>query len=169
MDSRSLLRDLVSRPLAVTVQLRTNLTPDILNVHAGGHDNSIAWLLWHTGREIDMQISAMSGEQEVWTAQGFRDRLNLGGNADEMGYGHSPQEARAITSDDPQALLDYVDASVQALDSWVARLTPEALDVIVDDAWDPPVNRASRIVSVVVDALEHLAQVGYVQGMHAQR
>jgi hypothetical protein len=36
---------------------------------------------------------------------------------------------------------------------------------VVDTRWDPPVTAAVRLVSVLGDALQHLGQAGYVQGL----
>ena len=33
--------------------------------------DSLTWLSWHTAREIDLQISALTGTAPLWTASGF--------------------------------------------------------------------------------------------------
>ena len=53
-----------------------------------------------------------------------------------------------------QLTLDYLDA-----------ITAEELARVVDTRWDPPVTAAVRLVSVLGDALQHLGQAGYVQGL----
>ena len=165
MNTVDLLRDVASRPKSLTAALRGALTPDLLAAHPGGHDNSPSWLLWHSGRVIDMQLSALTGKEEVWTAQGFRERLDLGELGDTMGYGHTPEQARAIISADGEALLDYLDATLDALDADVQAASPSDLEDIVDKSWNPPVTRAARLVSIVLDVMQHLAQVAYIQGM----
>ena len=62
-------------------------------------------------------------------------------------------------------LLDYLTACFDAVDSALAGLAPEALDEIVDDRWEPPVTRGARLVSILDDAIQHLAQAAYVLGM----
>ncbi len=54
MNTQDLLIYLISRPADLAERLRGELTADVANASPAGHDNSIAWLLWHTGREIDL-------------------------------------------------------------------------------------------------------------------
>lgn len=165
MDAIDLLRDLTSRPRHVADSLRGRLGPLELAAHPGGHPNSIAWLLWHTGREIDVQVAALTGQEEVWAKDDFGERLGLGAEGAAVGYGHSPEQARAIEVQDGEALLDYVLASLDALEYYLDELAAFDLGDIVDEAWDPPVSRGARLVSIVDDAIQHLAQASYVLGM----
>jgi hypothetical protein len=165
MDALDLLRDLSSRPRHAVGALRGSLDPEVLSAHPGGHPNSVAWLLWHTGREIDVQLASLTGEDEVWEVRGIAERLGLGEEGAAVGYGHTPEQARAIEVADGEALLDYVEATLDALDFHLAGVTYADLDDIVDEAWDPPVTRAARLVSILDDAIQHLAQAAYVLGM----
>lgn len=165
MDALDLLRDLSSRPRHSAAALRGRLDPEVLAAHPGGHPNSVAWLLWHTGREIDVQLAALTGEDEVWVSRGVAERLGLGEDGAAVGYGHTPEQARAIEVSDGEALLDYVDQALDALDFHLDGVTYADLDDIVDADWDPPVTRAARLVSILDDAIQHLAQAAYVLGM----
>ena len=161
------LLDFARRPVAAILSVRSQLTPELLAAHPGGHDNSIGWLLWHMGREIDVQLSALSGLPEVWTSQGFGKRLGLGELGDGVGYGQTRDEARRIVVTDPQALVDYAIAASEALSGYLSTLDPETLADVVDEGWDPPVTRATRLVSIVDDAAQHAGQVGYALGILA--
>ena len=44
-----------------------------------------------------------------------------------------------------------------------------AYERVVDDAWDPPVTVAVRLVSVVDDAAKHLGQAQYLKGLVERR
>ena len=164
MDPIEILKDLADRPRAAAQALRPKLTPELLNAHPH-HDNSIAWLLWHAARELDVQIAELSGKEPVWTAQGFDRRFDLGIGPDNMGYGHSPQQARAIAIDDPDLLIGHLDAVIAAQLEYLDSLNGESLSEIIDEQWDPPVTRGSRLVSICVDALEHVGQAAYITGM----
>lgn len=165
MDALDLLRDLTSRPRAAAAALREQLNPTTLNAHPGGHDNSVAWLLWHTGREIDVQLADLTGDEQLWTAGGFDRRFDLGEAGAAVGYGHTPDEARRIVIEDGDALLEYVDATLAALDGYLEMVTAADLEEVVDEQWDPPVTRGARLVSIVDDAIQHLAQAAYVLGI----
>jgi hypothetical protein len=52
----------------------------------------------------------------------------------------------------------------QTLD-YIAGITGDDLDRIVDESWDPPVSLGVRLVSVIDDDLEHAGQAAYVRGL----
>ena len=160
------INDLIDRTDEV-LQALPDLNPDALNAHPAGHPNSIAWLLWHTGREIDVQLADLTGEEQIWTAAGHRDRLGLGEACDGFGYGHAADEAAAIRTDDQEGLTAYVAATLTTLREyadWVGGGQGHEWDDVIDDSWDPPVDRGTRVVSMLIDALQHLAQAQYVAG-----
>ena len=66
MKTHDILRDAASRPGIEAAVAVKGLSPEALNAHPGGHPNSIAWLLWHAGRQMDMQLSALNGQPQVW-------------------------------------------------------------------------------------------------------
>lgn len=163
MNGIDVLKDLAGRPLEAAQSLR-DVTADRLNAHAG-HDNSIAWLLWHAAREIDVQVSALAGEEQVWTSGGWADKLGLALGADAMGYGDSPEQARAVVVDDAGALVDHLDAVTKAQLAYLDTLTDADLDDVIDENWTPPVTRGARLVSVSEDALQHVGQASLLAGM----
>lgn len=57
MKTHDILRDAASRPGIEAAVAIKGLSAEALNAHPGGHPNSIAWLLWHAGRQMDMQLS----------------------------------------------------------------------------------------------------------------
>ncbi|MDO5661488.1 MAG: DinB family protein [Brachybacterium sp.] len=165
MDALEILTDAANRPREAADALRGTLTAEQANAHPLGHPNSIAWLLWHSGREIDVQLAALSGGAEVWSAGGWAKRTGLGAAGAHIGYGHSEDEARAIRVEDPALLLDYLEETLTALLEYLHRLDAGSLGEVVDDQWDPPVTRGARLVSIIDDAVQHLAQARYVAGM----
>lgn len=166
MKATEILADLANRPLEAAEALRPALTPALLNAHPH-HDNSIAWLLWHAGREIDEQLAHLSGQAPVWIAQGFEPRFGLGLAPADLGYGHSPEQARAIVVTDADLLVAYLAATVAAQREYLRSLDDADLGEIVDERWDPPVTRGARLVSISADALAHVEQAAYVAGMGA--
>ena len=165
MDALVLLRDLASRPRHAADALRGRLDPAVLAAHPGGHPNSVAWLLWHTGREIDVQLADLTRDEQLWTSHGYADRFALGPLGDTVGYGHTPDEARRIVIEDGRGLLEYVDAALAAIDAHLAMVTVEDLEDVIDEQWDPPITRGARLVSILDDAIQHLAQAAYALGM----
>lgn len=160
MDTTATILDLVDRTRFSLGQL-PELSASALNAHPGGHPNSPAWLLWHTGRELDLQLAHLSGGPEVW--EGHRDRFGLGEIGDALGYGHSPADARAVRVDDHRLLVSYLDDALTAVAVYVADVAD--WDEVIDTYDGEPVTRQVRVTSILIDALEHLAQAAYVAGM----
>lgn len=167
MDALDVLIDAAARPVEAATALRERLTPEVLAAHPGGHDNSPAWLLWHTAREIDAQRADLSGTEQVWTAQGFRERFDLGELGDGIGYGHTPEQARAVTVTDADLLLEHLAAVTDELIRYLRTLDAADLDAVIDTSWEPPVTRGVRLISIIDDAAQHVGQAAYAVG--AQR
>lgn len=165
MKATEVLIDLASRPIDAAERLRPKLSPTTLNAHPQNHDNSVAWLFWHSAREIDAQTADLAGTDQIWHANGFDKRFDLGPASDTIGYGHTAEEARAITTDDADLLLAYLRESTDALVAYVQTLNDADLDDVIDESWDPPVTRGVRIASIIDDAAQHIGPAAYVLGM----
>ena len=132
--------------------------------------NTIAWLVWHTARMQDGQVTRAEhslgrGEgEQVWTAKGFAGRFNLPVGDREVGYGMDSDQVAAIVA--PAELLTAYhqavnDHTVEFLDGVDAA----DYDRVVDEHWDPPVTLLARLVSIEQDAVQHLGQAAYVRGV----
>ena len=132
MDARDVLREAASRPATEAKALVDTLPAGVLNAHAGGHTNSIAWLLWHAGRQMDVQLAQLNGEPQVWHSQGFNSRFNLGKLGDTEGYGHTAEQARAVMVEDAALLVEYLGATTAALSRYIAGLSGADLDDVID-------------------------------------
>lgn len=161
MNSIEFLTDLSQRPLQAA-QALPDLSPEELNRHLGGHPNSIAWLLWHSGREIDAQLSDLTGRPQLW--DDFRDRFGLGEIGDSFGLGHTPEQAAQIQVEDQQLLVDYLAATLNAFTDYVGTLSEDDFDEVIDENWTPAVTRGVRVVSIIDDAIQHVAQAAFIAG-----
>ncbi|MGO3147837.1 MAG: mycothiol transferase [Leucobacter sp.] len=164
MTAIELLIDLARRPQEVAGPLREVLTAELVNAHPH-HDNSIAWLFWHSGRVIDEQFSELAGSEPLWTARGFAERFALALDSNDHGYGHTPEQARAVIVKSPALLFEYFDAAIDAQVAYLETLTDSDLDRVIDENWDPPVTLGVRMVSITMDAAQHIAQAAYIAGI----
>ena len=158
MTINELFADFAQRPIDAAKGLPT-LTPEELNAHPGSHPNSVAWLLWHIGREVDAQLSDLTGNPQVW--EHYRDRFALGKIGDSVGYGHTPGQAAEIVVNDQGLLVDYLSASLRALIDYANGLSADDFDVVIDDSWNPPVTRWVRLVAIVDDAAQPIERAAY--------
>ncbi len=125
--------------------------------------DSLTWLAWHTAREIDMQVSALAGSEMLWTAAGFKDRFNLPLPDDTEDWRHTPEQAALVRVDDLTVLTDYLDAAYTLAREYLASLSAQALNDVVDRAWTPPVTRGVRLASIIDDAAQHSGQAVYTR------
>ncbi len=141
------------------------LAPHDLEFRPSGEGNSIAWLIWHLTRIQDDHVADAAGIPQVWVSGGWHERLGLPFALQATGYGHGPDEVAAVRVDSGEPLVGYHDAVRAQTIGYLGTLTDEALDRVVDGAWDPPVLLGVRLVSVIGDDLQHVGQAAYVRGL----
>src|SRR6201991_4544085 len=135
---RDLLRDAFTRQIEHVDDLTDGLTDEVSFFRPTADANSIAWLIWHSARQQDLQLCDIAGIEQVWTRDGWDDRfgLDLGGN--DHGYGHGPDYGAKVGA--PADLLaGYYHAVHRATLEYIASVTTEELDRVVDKHWTPPV------------------------------
>jgi uncharacterized damage-inducible protein DinB len=169
MTLGDLLVDAFDRVRTGAADAMDGLTPDQLAQRPTAGSNSIAWLVWHLTRIQDDHIADVAGTEQVWTAQGWRERFGLPFDGDDTGYGHTSDEVAQVRGLGADQLLGYLDAVHQQTVGFVSALRPEDLDRVVDERWDPPVTLGVRLVSVVNDDNQHVGQAAFVRGLLAQR
>lgn len=126
--------------------------------------NTIAWLVWHLARVEDDHVSDLAGTEQVWSSEGWAKRFDLPFAESATGYGQSAEEVAevAVSAD---LLVGYHDAVHARTVDYVGALDEGSLEDVVDDAWDPPVTRAVRLVSVLNDTTQHVGQAAFVRGL----
>lgn len=132
--------------------------------------NTVAWLIWHTARMQDGQVTraqralGSAGADQAWTTAGYADRFGLDVGDDEVGYGMTPDQVAEVKA--PADLLQaYHQAVNDATVEWLRGLDDTDYDRVVDDNWDPPVTLLARLVSIEQDAVQHLGQAALVRGV----
>jgi hypothetical protein len=162
--AQELLRDSFTRLIEHVDDLTDGLTDEVALFRPTADANSIAWLIWHSARQQDLQLCDIAGLEQVWTRDGWKDRfgLDLGGN--DHGYGHGPEDVAKVRA--PADLLaGYYHAVHKVSLEYIASVTEEELSRIVDTNWTPPVTASMRLVSIIDDAAQHLGQAAYVRGI----
>ena len=165
MDVTALLLDLYGRIPPLASEAVAGLDVERLTEQPTPRANTIAWLVWHLSRVQDFYVSEYLETDQVWTlgdrAAGFglaRDPLN-------HGYGHTEADMLAVRPQRSEVLIEYLDAVGQRVRPYLAGLTPDDLDRVVDTKWDPPVTLGVRLISIADDGLQHVGQAAYIRGM----
>lgn len=146
----------------------SGLSVEELAYRPDSQSNSIAWLMWHLTRVQDQAVSALSGTEPVWLANGWFERFALPLDPSDTGYGHDPETVGTVTSS-AAPLLDYFEDVHQHTVSWVRSLDDTAMSRVLDQASLPPATVESRLVGVIVDDLQHAGQAAYVRGLVHRR
>jgi uncharacterized damage-inducible protein DinB len=145
------------------------LTAEQLRTRLDDEANSIAWLVWHLTRVQDDHVADVAGTEQVWTGQDWLSRFGLPFPAGDTGYGHRPADVEAVRVDKPDLLTGYYDAVHDQTVRFVEGLDGQALDRVVDEAWDPPVTLGVRLISVLDDDIQHAGQAMFVRGLLERR
>ncbi|MCW2687561.1 MAG: hypothetical protein JWR37_2451 [Mycobacterium sp.] len=161
---RELLRDSFTRLIEHVENLTDELTDELAIYRPTATANSIAWLIWHSARIQDAQISDLTGAEQVWTRDGWVDQFGLDLPRDSTGYSHSPDEVGRVRAS-ADLLAGYYDAVHNMTLEYVATITPQELERVVDTRWTPPVTAGARVVSIIDDAAQHLGQAAYIRGI----
>jgi hypothetical protein len=164
MTPAELLTDAFERIVEGGRDVVDGLTDDQLTWRPGPEANPIAWLVWHLARIQDDHVADVAGVEQVWTAQGFHDRFGLPFGPGDTGYGHTREQVAQVRAD-AGLLAEYLTAVHAQTTAYLATVTPDDLDRVVDTRWDPPVTLGARLVSVVNDDSQHLGQAAYVRGL----
>jgi hypothetical protein len=164
MNVSELLTDALGRVREQVPGVVEGLGEDQLAWRPDPEANSIAWLVWHLTRIEDDHVAHVAGQSQVWAEEGWADRFGLPFPVAEHGYGHSSSEVSQVRAS-ADLLAGYHDAVAARTLDYVATVTPDDLDLVVDEHWDPPVTLGVRLVSVVNEVNAHLGQAQYVRGL----
>lgn len=161
---RELLRDSFTRLIEHVDDLTEGLTDEVSSYRPTPQANSIAWLIWHSARCQDLQLCDIAGIEQVWTRDGWKDRFGLDLPAEDIGYGHTPEDVAKVHAS-AELLAGYYLAVHKVTLAYIAGVTAEDLGRIVDPRWDPPVTASARLVSIIDDCAQHLGQAAYLRGI----
>jgi uncharacterized damage-inducible protein DinB len=164
MNTSELLIDAFGRIRELYVDTAADLDREQAHRRLDGVGNSIAWLLWHTARVQDDHVAGLADRTQAWH-DGWADRLALGLDRDDIGYGHSSEQVDQVRVEQLRDLVHYHQAVHELTLDYLERVDRVELDRVVDGEWDPPVTAGVRLVSVLGDCLQHLGQAAYVKGL----
>jgi uncharacterized damage-inducible protein DinB len=165
VDVAALLTDAFSRIEEEVHGAVGGLSEEQLAHRVDADANSIGWLVWHLSRVQDDHVAGVAGTEQVWTAQGWAERFDLPFPTGSIGYGHTSADVARVRVASPDLLTGYYDAVAARTMEYIAGLTEDDLDRVVDEAWDPPVTLGVRLVSVIDDCAQHAGQAAFVRGI----
>lgn len=165
MNGIDVLRDGYARIREVVHDVAGAVAPTTLQYRIDPTANSVAWLLWHLTRVQDHHISDLAGTEQQWVAAGWAGRFGMEADPSATGYGAAPDEVAHVTVESGELLIGYYDSVHDATLRYLAALGEGDLDEVVDERFEPPVTRGVRLMSVIVDDLQHAGQAAFVRGV----
>ncbi|HET8931661.1 MAG TPA: DUF664 domain-containing protein [Acidimicrobiales bacterium] len=147
------------------VEILDGLSPDDLTWRPAEGANPIGWLVWHLARVIDAQIADVADVAQVWVVGDWAKGFGLDADPTNSGYGHTADQVAAVRPRDTGALGGYYTRVSEQARDYLATLTSDDLDRVIDEHWDPPVTLGVRLVSIADDAVQHAGQAKYAKGM----
>lgn len=165
MDVPALLLEIYGRIPPLAEEAVDGLTADQLATPPAPGANTIAWLVWHLTRVQDHHVAELLGTDQVWTTGDWAAACGLDPDPGNTGYGHDAEQMLLVRPEAPDALLDYLRVVQDRTSHMLEGLSPDDLDRVVDDRWDPPVTMGVRLVSIADDCLQHAGQAVYVRGI----
>ena len=169
MTLAELLVDAFTRIQQGVHDVLDGLSPEDLAHRPTPRANSIGWLVWHLTRVQDDHVAEVAGQPQAWTAAGWADRYALPLDPGATGYGASSDDVAAVQVSDPELLVGYHADVHRRTADFLATVTGEDLDRVVDTRWDPPVTLGVRLVSVIGDDLQHAGQAALLRGVLERR
>jgi len=169
MDVKDLLTDLFARVDAHVHEAVDGLSREALTTPPEEGTNTIGWLVWHLTRVQDHHIADILDQEQVWVTGDWAGRFGLTAEPDNTGYGHDAAEMLSVRAESSGALIEYYQAVAAVTAGLISTTTPEQLDRVVDERWDPPVTMGVRLISIADDDIQHAAQAVYARGMFERR
>ena len=166
VEWKDLLIESYGSALRVLERALQGLTQEDLNWQPSPDCNSIVWTTWHLTRALDLLMSSIMGEEELWIKDRWHSKFNRPPDATDHGYGHSPEQVALFKCPDIDTLLNYHQAVLERSNSYLATLSSSDLSRKVDDSWSqlfPTVG--SRLTVTLDELLQHAGQVGYIRGL----
>ncbi len=165
MDVGDLLDDLFGRIPEEVHTAVDGLDADVLRRTVVPGTNPIGWLVWHLTRVQDSHVAEAWEVEQLWSSGKWAARFGLDPDPHNTGYGHTPDDVASVRPDSAAALVDYFDAVDARTRGYLAELTPERLDRIVDRRWTPPVTLGARLINIADDCIQHAGQAAYLRGL----
>lgn len=169
MDAVAVIGEGIERVRGSAARAVEGLDVDALAWQPDEAANSMAWLVWHLARVQDDHVADVAGTQQVWPTTDAAGRLGLPAGTMETGFGHGPADVASVRPQDPDVLVEYLEAVTDRTREYLDGIGPADLDRIVDEGWDPPVTLGVRLVSVISDGLQHAGQAAYLRGLWERR
>ena len=136
-----------------------------------GQVNSIAWLLWHMTRVVDVFIQTrLQGKPQLWVQDGWCEKCGLSEDPETTGQGWSPEQVAAWAVPSGALLKGYFEATKSSAREYLDGLSDADLNAtrMVPPATEP--RSVSEMLGILVyDNIVHGGQIAFLRGYYEGR
>ena len=133
-----------------------------------GHCNSIAWILWHMNRVVDIFINTrLQAKPQLWVREAWHSKLGMDEGARVMG--HSEEDLSAWPAPSRKAQIGYSLAVRGDAREYITSLTVEDLARRVTfppEAQTQDHSVATALGQLLWDNVAHGGQIAYIRGLY---
>jgi hypothetical protein len=165
MECREMISASYKGVLETLERALDGLTKEDLNWQSRPDCNSIGWLTWHLTRVQDSFIASMMGEQQLWIQGGWHTKFGRPPEANDAGFGQTPQDLAKFKSPDIKTLLGYHRAVLERSQRYISTLSAADMDRELQGPPYLPPKLGLRLIMVLSDGLQHAGQVAYIRGL----
>jgi uncharacterized damage-inducible protein DinB len=167
MKWQKLVLDSFQRQAQELEKVVKGLTEDDLNRQPAPDCNSIGWLVWHTLRGVDRNMSEVMGKEQLWIKDKWYVKFNRAADPAETGYAHTAKRAKEFKSPSVRVILDYQNALMNRVEDYINSMLTET---DLDREYFSPTFKDKRIVGTNIAGLfwhcaNHIGAAGYVRGL----
>jgi hypothetical protein len=165
MEGAGLVLDALGRVRDMVRGALKDLSPDEMLAPPKPH---MAWLFWHLSRVQDANFSGLLERPQLWIAEGWHARFNMPPDPKDYGSGHrqTPEQVEAFTVTDQQLLLGYLDAVFAQTKAYLAAVSNNDLNRVLNEPQYQPLPTLSiRLASVINCNTRHAGQIEYLRGL----
>jgi len=136
-----------------------------------GQVNSIAWLLWHMTRVVDVFTQTrLQGKPQLWIQDGWVEKWGLSEDPETTGQGWTAEQVAAWKVPSKDDLLGYFEATKIEARKYLDGLSDADLNAtrIVPPATEP--RFVSEMLGILVyDNIVHGGQIAFLRGYYEGR
>jgi len=129
-----------------------------------GAANSIAFLMLHIARSEDINIMMrLQGKPQVWVAGKWYEKFGL--PTDETTFGWNEEKLAGFKFPGLKEMLAYAEAVRSETNKYVAALTPQELNRIVNLSYLGDIAIGKLFARMMIHLSGHVGEMSYVRGL----
>jgi hypothetical protein len=101
----------------------------------------------------------------VWEEDGWRERLRLPEDSQDVGFGWSVEQVAAFPTVRLSDLLAYGEAVRARTVGYLEHADPATMDDMVESDVFGDTSVGNRIAHLIIELAEHIGQIDYIRGL----